>query len=83
MRTMTVAATKAHLSEVLSQVEAGEAVVITRRGRPVARIVPEPAPCTNAEVAKAFVAEFTELLASQVATSGEDTTRQMRENARY
>ena len=39
MRTMTLAATKAHLSAVVDRVQAGEEVVITRRGRPVARIV--------------------------------------------
>jgi prevent-host-death family protein len=40
MQTVSVAETKAHLSEVLSRVEAGEEVVITRRGRPVARLAP-------------------------------------------
>jgi prevent-host-death family protein len=39
MRTMTLAETKSHLSAVVDQVQAGEEVVITRRGRPVARIV--------------------------------------------
>lgn len=38
MHTVSVAEAKAHLSELLNQVEAGEEVVITRRGRPVARI---------------------------------------------
>ena len=33
---------KARLSELLDKVEAGETVVITRRGRAVARLVPEP-----------------------------------------
>ncbi|HEY1932009.1 MAG TPA: type II toxin-antitoxin system prevent-host-death family antitoxin [Acetobacteraceae bacterium] len=32
---------KAHLSELLDAVERGETIVITRRGRPIARIVPE------------------------------------------
>jgi prevent-host-death family protein len=32
---------KARLSELLDKVEKGETVVITRRGRPVARLVPE------------------------------------------
>jgi prevent-host-death family protein len=31
---------KKHLSELLDRVERGEAVTITRRGRPVARLVP-------------------------------------------
>ncbi len=31
---------KTHLSELLDRVERGEELVITRRGRPVARLVP-------------------------------------------
>ena len=44
MRTVSVAQAKAHLSELLDQVEAGEDVVITRHGRAVAhvRAVPRP-----------------------------------------
>ena len=43
MHAMSVAEAKAHLSELLSQVESGDEVVITRRGRPIARLVPERA----------------------------------------
>lgn len=43
MQTLTVAAAKARFSAVLAQVEAGEEVVITRRGVAIARIVAEPA----------------------------------------
>lgn len=32
---------KTHLSSLLDKVEAGEEVVITRHGRPIARLVPE------------------------------------------
>lgn len=42
MSTVTLADAKTHLSRLLDQVEAGEEVVITRRGKPVARLVPEP-----------------------------------------
>lgn len=42
MKTTTVADAKSHLSALLAEVEAGEEVVITRRGKPVARLVPEP-----------------------------------------
>jgi len=42
MKTATVADAKSRLSSLLDDVEAGEEVVITRRGRPVARLVPEP-----------------------------------------
>lgn len=31
---------KTHLSELLTAVEAGETITITRRGKPVARLVP-------------------------------------------
>lgn len=43
MRSVTVADAKARLSAVLAEVEAGGEVVITRRGRAVARIIREPA----------------------------------------
>ena len=38
MRTLSLAEAKMHLSAVVDQVEAGEEIVITRRGRRVARI---------------------------------------------
>jgi len=37
---VTVAEAKTQLSSLLDAVEAGEAVVITRRGKPVAELVP-------------------------------------------
>lgn len=40
MTTCTVAEAKAHLSDLLSRVEKGEELVITRRGQPVAQLVP-------------------------------------------
>ena len=33
---------KTHLSTLLTRVESGETITITRRGRPVARLVPVP-----------------------------------------
>lgn len=44
MKTATVATAKSHLSSLLAEIEAGEQVVITRRGKPVARLIAEPAP---------------------------------------
>lgn len=38
---VSVAEAKSHLSEILDRVEAGEEVVITRRGKAVARLKPE------------------------------------------
>jgi len=40
-RTVSVAEAKAHLSELLDAVEKGEHVEITRRGKPIADIVPK------------------------------------------
>ena len=39
MRSMSLAQAKARLSELLNTVESGEEVVITRHGRPIARVV--------------------------------------------
>lgn len=44
MKTANIAHTKSHLSTLIAQAEAGEEVVITRRGKPVARLVAEPSP---------------------------------------
>lgn len=44
MKTVAVYEAKANLSHLLDQVEAGEEIKITRRGVPVARIVPEHPP---------------------------------------
>jgi prevent-host-death family protein len=44
MSTVTLAEAKTHLSHLLDQVEAGEEIVITRRGQPIARITPVDKP---------------------------------------
>ena len=43
MREIGAYAAKTHLSELLAAVERGEEVRITRRGQPVARLVPDGA----------------------------------------
>ena len=40
MHAVSLAQAKAHLSELLNTVESGEEVIITRHGRPVARVLP-------------------------------------------
>jgi prevent-host-death family protein len=42
MKPVQIAEAKAHLSALVERVEAGEEIVIARRGKPVARLVPEP-----------------------------------------
>lgn len=41
MREVQASEAKAHLPQLLDEVERGETVVITRYGRPIARLVPE------------------------------------------
>jgi len=42
MREVQASDAKAHLSSLLDEVERGEMVIITRHGKPIARIIPEP-----------------------------------------
>lgn len=79
MRIVTVAAAKARLSAVLAEVEAGEEVIITRRGLAVARIVPDAA-------AGFDMAELFSFVDSQPMHAGPDAgelLRRMRDEARY
>lgn len=47
MRTVSVSQLKARLSEELEHVQSGEEVVVTDRGRPIARLVPLEAATTD------------------------------------
>lgn len=44
MRKVSVSMAKSHLDQLLTEVETGETIVITRRRRPVARLVAERGP---------------------------------------
>lgn len=63
MRLIPLADAKAHLSAVIDAVQAGEEIVITRRGRPVARLVPEKA--TGQRSATGWVADLASFVAAQ------------------
>ena len=58
MGAYSIAEAKAHLSALVEQVERGEAVTLTKRGRAVARIVPliefAPKPKADLENLRAF-----------------------------
>ena len=41
MREVQASDAKSHLPQLLDEVERGETIVITRHGRPIARLVPE------------------------------------------
>lgn len=74
MNTVTLAEAKAHLSQLLDQVEAGEEVVITRRGQPVARITPIERPKQPVK----SLAEFRQLMPRWRKSSAE-LIRELRE----
>jgi prevent-host-death family protein len=53
MREIQASEAKAHLSQLLDDVEHGETLIITRHGHPIARLTPEPHN-RRAEVKKAI-----------------------------
>lgn len=48
MHQVQIAEAKAQLSALIERVEAGEEIIIARRGKPVARLIPEPRSGRNA-----------------------------------
>ena len=80
MRTVNLAAAKAKLSELVAEAEAGGEIVIERRGKPAARLVPvEPAtvPYDWDEHRR-----WLETMPLQT-ESGADLVRRMRDEYRY
>jgi prevent-host-death family protein len=75
-----IADLKAHLSEVVARVEAGETVEIMRRGKPVATIAPKISPRKKIDFTEidALVAR----MPYQEVSAGE-FIRQMRDSDRY
>jgi prevent-host-death family protein len=53
MRTVQSTEAKTHFAQLLDEVEHGETIVITRHGKPIARLVAEPA-ARNADVLAAI-----------------------------
>ena len=82
MRSVTVAAAKARLSAVLAEVEAGEEIVITRRGLAVARIVPEPV-ATPADFDMAELFAFVDSQPMHAGPTAGKLMRRLRNDARY
>ena len=74
---VTVAEAKTQLSSLLDAVEAGEAVVITRRGKPIAELVPR---CSVRDLLPQLAA-LREGLPEQQA-SGVETMRALRDDSR-
>lgn len=68
MREIQASEAKTHLPRLLDEVERGETIVITRHGRPIARIVPEVSR-RQAEIARAV--EDLRALRRSIAARGE------------
>ena len=66
MREVGVLAAKTHLSALIEEVEKGEHVVITRHGRPVARLVPDAIGSRRARKSGADIAEGFQALRERV-----------------
>jgi prevent-host-death family protein len=80
MVSVKLADAKARLSELIDQVEAGDAVEITRRGKPVAKLVSAQQPRKRID-AKALQ-DLTRGMTAQRESAGA-FVRAMRDNDRY
>ena len=80
MEQVSLADAKARLSELLDRVEAGESFSITRRGKPVAQVVPQPR--KHKPIPPDFWDELDRIATPQKESAGE-FMRRMRDEARY
>jgi prevent-host-death family protein len=80
MDTIKLADAKAHLSDLVDRVEAGDTIDITRRGRPVARLIAAVRPRKRIDMAmlKALTASV-----PPQAPDAADLVRWMRDGDRY
>ncbi|OBZ95177.1 prevent-host-death protein [Pararhizobium polonicum] len=80
MKSLNLADAKSHLSELVSQAEAGETVRILRRGKPVAQLTAIAA--AQKPIDLAWLASVTEEMPLQEESAG-DFIRAMRDSDRY
>nr|WP_153350003.1 type II toxin-antitoxin system prevent-host-death family antitoxin [Sinorhizobium meliloti] len=71
---------KAHLSELVDRVEAGDSIEITRRGKPVARLTAVARP--RKRIDAALLQSLTATMPLQSASAA-DLVRSMRDDDRY
>jgi prevent-host-death family protein len=78
--TVNLADAKAHLSELIDRVEAGDTIEITRRGKPVARLtaVARPRKSIDAGMLRSLTASMPPQPQNEV-----DLVRSMRDGDRY
>jgi prevent-host-death family protein len=80
MDTISLADAKAHLSELIDRVEAGDTIVIVRRGKPVAQLTAVAKPRNGVDAA--LLRSLTETMPPQPQGAA-SLTRSMRDADRY
>ncbi|TPK92387.1 type II toxin-antitoxin system prevent-host-death family antitoxin [Mesorhizobium sp. B2-4-17] len=80
MDEINLADAKAHLSELIDRVEAGDSINITRRGKPVARLTAVAKP--RKPIDAAVLRSLTAIMQPQT-ESAADLVRAMRDGDRY
>lgn len=80
MDAITLAEAKAHLSELVDRVEAGDSIDITRRGKPVARLTAPERP--RKQIDAALLQALTATMPPQTEGAA-DLVASMREGDRY
>jgi len=80
MDTINLAEAKAHLSELVDRVEAGDSIDITRRGKPVARLTAVDRPRKRIDIA--MLQAVTTTMPASAQDAG-DLVRLMRDEDRY
>lgn len=80
MNAINLADAKAHLSELVDRVEAGDSIDITRRGKPVARLTAVARP--RKAIDAALLQSLTATIPPQ-SPSAADLVRSMRDGDRY
>ncbi len=80
MDSISLADAKAHLSELVDRVEAGDSIDITRRGKPVARLTSVSRPRTP--ISMALLQSLTAAMPLQSQDAAE-LVRSMRDDDRY
>jgi len=79
-RTINIAEAKAHLSELVEEAAAGEPIVLTRRGKPVARMSSLDQPRKPIDVTR--LRALTDSMPEQPEEAA-TLVRRMRDDARY
>lgn len=80
MNAINLADAKAHLSELIDKVQAGDSIDITRRGKPVARLTAVARP--RKQIDSALLGALTATMPLQT-RSAADLVRSMRDSDRY